>query len=75
MTIAKTVFAMLAAFGLAAAPVAVQAAAPRTSSPVTRSEQAAGTPTLAWVLLAGFAATLVVVLATSDNGNGVPVSP
>jgi hypothetical protein len=73
MTIAKTIFASAAALGLAAAPVAAQAA--RAVTPTAQSEKLAGGNTTVYVAVAAFVIAIAVILATSDNDHGLPVSP
>ncbi len=75
MPILKTMLASIAALGLVAAPVGAQAAPSRSASPTTSSEQLAGAPALAWVVLAGFAIALTVLVATSNGEAPQPVSP
>jgi len=75
MTIAKTIFASAAALGLAAAPVAAQAAPARAATPTAQGEKLAGGNTTVYVAVAAFVIAIAVILATSDNDHGLPVSP
>jgi hypothetical protein len=75
MTLVKTIFASAAALGLAAAPMAAQAGPVRSATLVTKSEKLTDSNTPAYIAAAAFAIAIAVILATSDNGHGVPVSP
>jgi hypothetical protein len=74
MKIAKTMFAATAALGLAAAPIAAQAAPARAATPVDQNEQIAGGGTILYVALAAFAIALII-LVSSDDSNKLPASP
>jgi hypothetical protein len=74
MKIVKTMFASAAALGLAAAPIAAQAAPARAASPVDQNEQIAGGGTILYVALAAFAIALII-LVSSDDSNKLPASP
>ena len=74
MKIAKTMFASAAALGLAAAPIAAQAAPARAGTPVHQNEQIAGGGTILYVALAAFAIALII-LVSSDDSNKLPASP
>jgi hypothetical protein len=74
MRIAKTLIASAAALGLAATPIAAQAAPSRTATPVDQNEKIAGGGTILYVALAAFAVALVVLLANEDENN-LPASP
>ena len=74
MRIAKTLIASATAFGLAAAPIAAQAAPSRTATPVDQNEKIAGGGTILYVALAAFAVTLIVLLSSEDENN-LPASP
>jgi hypothetical protein len=74
MRIAKTLIASATALGLAAAPIAAQAAPSRTATPVDQNEKIAGGGTILYVALAAFAVALVVLLANEDENN-LPASP
>jgi hypothetical protein len=74
MRIAKTLIASAAALGLAAAPIAAQAAPARTATPVDQNEKIAGGGTILYIALAAFAVTLIILLASEDENN-LPASP
>ena len=74
MKIVKTMFASAAALGLAAAPIAAQAAPARAASPVDQNEQIAGGGTILYVALAAFAIAMII-LVSSDDSNKLPASP
>jgi hypothetical protein len=77
MNIAKTLFASAVAFGLAATPIAAEAAPVRTATPAGESEQLAGdaNATVLYVALAAFAVALIIYVATRDNNDNLPTSP
>ena len=74
MKIAKTMFASAAALGLAAAPIAAQAAPARAATPGDQNEQFAGGGTILYVALAAFAIAMIILLANNDK-NELPASP
>ena len=74
MKIAKTMFASAAALGLAAAPIAAQAAPARAATPVGQNEHFAGGGTILYVALAAFAIAMIILLANNDK-NELPASP
>jgi hypothetical protein len=74
MKIAKTMFASAAALGLAAAPIAAQAAPARAATPVDQTVQFAGGGTILYVALAAFAIAMIILLADNDK-NELPASP
>ena len=77
MNIAKTFFASAAALGLAATPIAAQAAPARAATPAGQNEQLAGDTngTVLYVALAAFAVALIIYVATRDNNDNLPTSP
>jgi hypothetical protein len=74
MKFAKTMLASAAAHGLAAAPIAAQAAPARAATPVDQNEQIAGGGTILYVALAA-AAIALVILVSSDDSDELPASP
>jgi len=74
MRIAKTLIASAAALGLAAAPIAAQAAPSRTATPVDQNEKIAGGGTILYIALAA-AAIALIILVSSDDENELPTSP
>jgi hypothetical protein len=75
MTLAKTILASAAALGLAAAPIAAQAGPVRSATLVTKSQKLSDSNTPAYIAAAAFVIAIAIILATSDNGHGVPASP
>jgi hypothetical protein len=75
MRIAKTILASAAAVGLAATPIAAQAAPARSASHAAQGENLAGGNATVYIAVAAFVIAIAVILATSDNGHKLPVSP
>lgn len=74
MRMIKSMLASMAAFGLAAAPIAAQAAPARVATPVDQNERLAGGGTILYVALAAFAVALII-LVSSDDSDKLPASP
>lgn len=74
MKFAKTMLASAAALGLAATPIAAQAAPARTASTVDQNEQIAGGGTILYVAVAAVAIALVI-LVSNDDSDELPASP
>jgi hypothetical protein len=78
MRIAKFAIASLVAAGVVAAPLAAQAAPIRDASPVSQSEELAGTSALMILAVLAAAAFLVLVVADEesfDDVDDLPASP
>jgi hypothetical protein len=77
MRIAKSAIVSLVATSLVAAPIAAQAAPLRAPSPVSETEELAGTSLMLYLALAAAAAALLVFVVLDDDTDtdGLPASP
>lgn len=74
MKLLKNTLAASAALAMIGAPVAAQAAAERSASPVKKSEELAGSGLVVGLIAAALVVVGIIVVADSDDGDE-PVSP